>query len=88
MGKLGLTLAAVTFLFGCSGGNKTSTTVDGASLLEARCGVCHKTDIPKSARKSKSQWRECVDRMITKGAKLSPEEMHVLVNYLASVYKP
>lgn len=81
-----LTVVAITALFsGCYG--KTSG-IDGAALLEARCGACHKTDIPKSARKSKTEWNRCVTRMIARGAILSNEEKRALVKYLARVYKP
>jgi len=64
----------------------TKSTIDAAALLESRCGVCHSTDFPKHARKSRSDWEETVTRMIAKGAKLSPEEKKALVRYLAETY--
>jgi hypothetical protein len=61
---------------------------DVETLFEERCSVCHKTDVPKSVRKTKSEWDSTVTRMITKGAKLSPEEKTALVRYLSRLYKP
>jgi hypothetical protein len=78
---------AVTVLFSLQGCRNDTSGVDGERLLEERCGVCHKTEIPKSARKSRSEWDKTVARMINKGAKLSPEEKKVLVRYLSRVYK-
>jgi cytochrome c5 len=83
---LHISVAIIVFLalHGCQ---SDTSGVEGARLLEERCGVCHKTEIPKSARKSRSEWDKTVARMIDKGAKLSPEEKRVLVRYLSRVYK-
>jgi hypothetical protein len=82
-------IIAVTAIlpFASQGCQSHTADVDGARLLEERCGVCHKTEIPKNARKSRSEWNKTVSRMINKGAKLSPEEKRVLVRYLSRVYK-
>lgn len=77
-------LVCAAALNGCSQATEVSTE----SLFESRCSVCHSTSIPKGARKTKSQWNECVERMIAKGAKLSPEEKRALVSYLSKKYKP
>ena len=81
-------LIPVAFVLTISGCNSPKSTIDPATLLESRCGVCHTTDYPKNARKSKSDWEETVSRMIAKGAKLSPEEKKALVKYLAKHYRP
>jgi cytochrome c5 len=83
---LHITIATIVFLAAQGCQNDTSG-VEGARLLEERCGVCHKTEIPKNARKSRSEWDKTVSIMIDKGAKLSPEEKRVLVRYLSRVYK-
>jgi len=80
-------LSVVALLLAVSGCNGPKETIDAAALLEERCGVCHRTDIPKNARKSKRDWNECVTRMIARGAVLSPEEKKALVSYLARTYK-
>jgi cytochrome c5 len=80
--------AAVILLLASQGCQSDSAGVDGAKLLEERCSVCHKTEIPKNARKSRAEWDKTVSRMMARGAKLSPEEKKILVRYLARVYKP
>lgn len=61
---------------------------DGASLLEARCSVCHPSERPKSKQKTPEQWEATVSRMMGKGAKLNEEEKQILVDYLSKTYKP
>ncbi len=58
--------------------------MDGSALLEERCSVCHKSDRPKSAKKSKEEWQKTVTRMIGKGAKLSDKEKATLIDYLSA----
>ena len=79
--------ATAICLCSLQGCQNDSSGVDGAKLLEERCSVCHKTEIPKNARKSRAEWDKTVSRMIDKGAKISPEEKKILVRYLARVYK-
>lgn len=64
----------------------SSGAEDGASLLAARCSVCHSADRPRQARKSRDQWEETVTRMISNGAQLSATEKRVLIDYLAKTY--
>lgn len=71
-----------------SGCSEPKHSIDAAALLEERCGECHSTDIPKNARKSRSDWDENVTRMIAKGAKLSPQEKKALITFLSKKYKP
>jgi len=86
-GHLLIPVAAILLL--ASQGCRSDTAgIDGARLLEERCSVCHKIEIPKSARKSRAEWDKTVTRMINRGAKLSPEEKRALVRYLARVYRP
>jgi len=60
--------------------------LDGATLLETRCSVCHSADRPKQAKKTHDQWDQTVGRMIGKGAKLTEAEKTVLVDYLTKTY--
>ena len=63
-------------------------TDDGATLLETRCSICHSPARAKSKQKTPKQWEATVSRMMTKGAKLTPEEKTILVDYLSKTYKP
>ena len=76
---------------GSSGSSTSSSsgggTSDGATLMQTRCSVCHSLTRVTSAQKTTDQWKTTVDRMISKGAQLSPAEEQTLINYLAQNYK-
>ncbi len=69
-----------------SGGN-TGSSLDGQALMQQRCSVCHSLNRITSAHKTADQWKTTVDRMISHGAELTPQEEQVLVDYLAQNYK-
>jgi cytochrome c5 len=72
-----------------SASSPTSTTsIEGATLVQQRCTVCHSITRVESAHHSASQWQSIVDSMIRRGAQLTPEEETVVVNYLAATYGP
>jgi cytochrome c5 len=79
-------IASVSITGICSAENKPA--VDGASLLEQRCSVCHPSSRPKGVKKTAEQWETTVTRMMGKGAKLSADEKKLLVTHLAKTYKP
>lgn len=60
---------------------------DGATLLRERCATCHALDRVESARKTADEWKQTVDRMVRRGAKLTDAERAVLVEYLAIHYR-
>lgn len=88
MNKTTLTISGIVFMLAASGCSDPKNSIDAAALLEDRCGSCHSSSIPKNARKSKRDWAETVNRMIARGAKLSPEERKVLIKHLAEIYRP
>jgi len=62
------------------------TTLDGKSLLEARCTVCHDLGRVMRARKTEAEWKVTVSRMVGKGAKLTQAEQEQVIQYLAEAY--
>jgi hypothetical protein len=80
------------FLVSC-GTNTTNplssggSTLDGQTLMQQRCSVCHSLDRVTSAQKTLDQWTVSVNRMIAHGAQLNPQEEQTLVVYLAANYK-
>ncbi len=60
---------------------------DGETLINQRCADCHNLDRVRTAKKSEEAWRTTVERMIQKGARLSPEEKEVVIKYLAENFK-
>jgi len=69
-----------------TGGTSTSS-IDGQTLMQQRCSVCHSTDRITSAHKTAAEWKTTADRMISHGAQLTPAEEQTLIDYLAANYK-
>jgi hypothetical protein len=63
------------------------STLDGQTLMQQRCSVCHSLDRVISAQKTLDQWTVSVNRMIAHGAQLTPAEEQTLLAYLAVNYK-
>lgn len=60
--------------------------LDGQKLLQERCTRCHSLDRVRQARKSEADWKATVERMVSKGAVLSAEELEAVVRHLAAAY--
>jgi cytochrome c-type biogenesis protein CcmH/NrfF len=85
-------LAVMILVTACSSGASTSTTapsnssaiLDGATLFQERCNVCHNLSRAESAKHTSAEWKTIVDKMIGKGAQLTPDEETLVVDYLAA----
>lgn len=64
----------------------TTTTLDGQTLLQERCTVCHSLDRVASKHKTADQWKATVERMVGNGAQLDAQERQTLIDYLAQTY--
>jgi len=60
----------------------------GEELLQDRRTRCHTLDRVQTASKSLAEWQTTVERMRTKGAQLTDDEVQVLTEYLAATYGP
>lgn len=58
----------------------------GLDLINQRCVFCHNTAQIFSQRKTPEGWSATVEQMANRGAEVSPEEMKVIVDYLAKNY--
>lgn len=86
-----LLLTIVIIVTACSSGASNTTTtpvvtsnLDGATLVQERCSVCHSLSRVEGSRHTTADWKTIVDLMISRGAQLTPEEETVVVNYLAA----
>jgi mono/diheme cytochrome c family protein len=81
-------LAGIFVACAKAGDNPSSVvqTMDGQALLESRCIQCHGVDRVTTTTKSPEAWRENVESMVQRGAKLNDQEKDVLVAYLAAEY--
>jgi len=61
-------------------------TLDGQSLLQERCTVCHDLGRVERSEKTEEEWRATVERMVGKGAQLNQAEQELVIKYLAETY--
>ncbi len=67
--------------------NTTSaSTLDGKSLVDTQCTVCHNLDRVQNAHKDAKGWKTTVERMVGKGAKLTADEQAAVIDYLSNTY--
>jgi cytochrome c5 len=59
-----------------------------ASLINTNCTVCHSADRIRAAEKDMAGWSSTVNRMIGKGAKLSPDEATLVIQFLSDGNEP
>lgn len=62
--------------------------IDGETLLNQRCTVCHSLSRVTTQHHTADQWNQIVSIMVRRGAKLTSDEQQVLVDYLAKTYGP
>jgi cytochrome c oxidase cbb3-type subunit 3 len=58
------------------------------TLIQARCAVCHTTDLIAQQRLPQERWRAIVEKMVHWGAELSQEEAALVVQYLTARNHP
>jgi len=58
----------------------------GQALMENRCSTCHPVSQVQAARYNQEGWLSVTQRMVSKGAQLSPEQVEQVVEYLATTY--
>lgn len=51
-------------------------------LVIGRCIICHDLALVSQQRQDREGWTEIVDRMITWGAPITPDERRVIIEYL------
>ena len=61
-------------------------TGPGSDVFQRVCVLCHPPDRIVSVRKTKSEWEEVLDKMITKGAQLNDDNYGSIEEYLLRNY--
>jgi competence protein ComEA len=49
------------------------------------CGDCHGVDVIEGQRRTRGQWREVVEDMVSRGANAADDDTKVVINYLATM---
>jgi len=71
----------------CLAAAALASAQEPASVFQNVCGKCHPPAAVVSAR-PRAQWQETINKMIDLGAKVSPEERSILLDYLTATYGP
>jgi hypothetical protein len=58
----------------------------GLSTVNRICAECHPTDRVLSSRRTRTQWGEVIEEMISQGAKISDNDYTVIHTYLVAKY--
>jgi cytochrome c5 len=67
--------------------NEILPSIDGETLINERCNICHTLDRIEKAKKSRADWERIVARMMKEGARLEIDEQAILIDYLAETSK-
>src|SRR6266404_9017662 len=57
-------------------------------ILKKACGTCHVVDRVTAERRTRAQWQESIDKMVSLGAKATPEEFAKVLDVLSKNYAP
>jgi len=60
--------------------------LDGKALVTERCTKCHGIARVEGKKANADGWKSTVERMMSKGAKLSDAEKQAVIDYLAQTY--
>lgn len=60
----------------------------GKLIVQEACSVCHGTEMVTSKRRSRAEWQETVQDMMSRGAPLLEDEAEIVIDYLAKNFGP
>ena len=68
--------------------DRSSLEQRGLVFINARCTICHSSDLITQQQLDYSMWTKVVDKMIKWGAPVSPSEREFVLDYLSGSYGP
>jgi mono/diheme cytochrome c family protein len=68
--------------------DQSSLEQQGLAFINARCTICHSSDLIMQQQLDRSMWTREIDKMIKWGAPVRPEEQKFLLDYLSVYYGP
>jgi hypothetical protein len=68
--------------------DQSSLEQQGLAFINARCTICHSSDLITQQQLDRSMWAKEVDKMIKWGAPVRAEERKFLLDYLSAYYGP
>jgi competence protein ComEA len=82
-------LAAIALLAirGAGGVQDSPAAKASKAMFEKTCSACHTAESVVSARRTRDQWQDVIDEMVSQqGAKIADEEFGPILEYLVSAY--
>jgi len=64
----------------------TSSSLDGAAIMQQACTQCHGLAAIYSTQTDEAGWTQIVENMIARGAVLTADQKTALITYLAANY--
>ena len=58
------------------------------AVINERCSACHSTASVFNQRRSADDWAATVQLMVDRGADLTPDDMNMVIGYLATNFGP
>jgi cytochrome c5 len=58
----------------------------GADVVQRSCSMCHALDHVTQIRKSRSDWENTVNLMLTYGLQISDDDRQKVIDYLSATY--
>jgi len=68
--------------------DQSSVEQQGLAFINARCTICHSSDLITQQQLDRTIWTKEVDKMIRWGAPVRHEERKFLLDYLSTYYGP
>jgi cytochrome c551/c552 len=78
--------AALTALSVSSSAQTRLVPGPGSELTQAKCAICHEIDYITRAPQSRAQWEDVMRVMLERGTPMTPDEMKIITDYLATYY--
>ncbi|HEY1340061.1 MAG TPA: cytochrome c [Bryobacteraceae bacterium] len=68
------------------GAASAANAQDAKATFQKVCGTCHETTVATATHRSRVQWQEEIDKMISLGAKATDDEFTAVLDYLTAEY--
>jgi len=79
--------ATLALLTAASANAQVPADARNKATFERVCGTCHPLQIATASRRSRAQWQDTLEAMVSKqGAKIADDEFGPIVDYLTAIY--
>ena len=87
LAPVGLSCLIVSAAIAWESGSRPAQESKSQQVFATVCGRCHPVERITAVRRTRKQWEETIDSMITaRGAQISDEEFDIILSYLTKEY--